>query len=209
VKVPWVNGLSIEQATVTIESAGLTIAISGDSSNPAYGILSQAPDGASEVAKSSVVTVNVGESAAQQKEREDAAAVAHAAADEAARVEAEPNRSPSSAVAGAAVAAGGQCFAQARSFAVAAGQSVVDVDPVWGAPTRDAIPSRLTVRSCSSVEHRAYANESAVMRHLRCWARPKPTLLGPVPARSGSSSAIGGGDGGHATHLVFVGRDGH
>ena len=89
VKVPSVTGLSIEQATSAIESAGLTITVSGDTSNPAYGIVSQTPDAASEVAKSSFVTVIVGESAAQKKEREDAAAVAQAAADEAARVEAE------------------------------------------------------------------------------------------------------------------------
>ncbi len=85
VKVPSVKGLSIQQATAAIESAGLTIKISGDTSNPAYGIISQTPAAASKVAKSSVVTVTVGESVEQKKEREEATA----AADEAARVEAE------------------------------------------------------------------------------------------------------------------------
>jgi len=33
---------------------------------------------------------------------------------------------------GVTVSAGCQCLAQSWSFAVAAGQSVVDVDPVWG-----------------------------------------------------------------------------
>jgi Host cell surface-exposed lipoprotein/PASTA domain len=105
VKGPSVTGLSIEQATAAIESAGLTITISGDTSNPAYGIVSQTPDAASEVAESSVVTVNVGESAPQKKEREDAAAVAQAAADEAARVEAERVAAEQAASAAASAAA--------------------------------------------------------------------------------------------------------
>ena len=112
VKVPSVKGLSIQQATAAIESAGLTITISGDTSNPAYGIISQTPAAGSKVAKSSVVTVSVGESVEQKKEREEAtaaaeAAAAQAAADEAARVEAERVAAEQAAAAEAAAAAAG------------------------------------------------------------------------------------------------------
>ena len=121
VKVPSVKGLSIQQATAAIESAGLTIKISGDTSNPAYGIISQTPAAASKVAKSSVVTVTVGESVEQKKEREEATAAAdkaarveaervaaeQAAADEAVRVEAERVAAEQAAAAEAAAAAAG------------------------------------------------------------------------------------------------------
>lgn len=89
VKTPNLAKLSVKQATAAIKAAGLTITITGDTSDPAYGILSQTPAAGSEVAKASVVTVIVGESTDQKKKREKASAAAEAAADEAARVEAE------------------------------------------------------------------------------------------------------------------------
>lgn len=117
ITVPSVAGLSGHQAASVIESVGLTITISGDTSNPAYGVLSQTPEAGTKVAKSSVVTVSVGESAKQKEEREAASAAAEAsaaqvAADEAARVEAERVAAEQSASSAAAAAAAGSISQQ-------------------------------------------------------------------------------------------------
>jgi len=79
VTVPSLAGLTADNATAKLKALGLTASITGDLSNPAFGVLTQTPAAGSEIVASGVVTVTVGESPAQAKAREKAAADAEAA----------------------------------------------------------------------------------------------------------------------------------
>ena len=86
VTVPSLAGLAPEVATAKLKAFGLTASITGDLSNPAFGVLTQDPAAATQVEPGIVVKVTVGESPAQATARQ----AAETAADvEAARVSAE------------------------------------------------------------------------------------------------------------------------
>ena len=79
VTVPSLAGLGPEVATSKLKALGLVASVTGDLSNPAFGVLSQDPAAGTQVAPSIVVAVTVGESPAQKTAREKAAADAEAA----------------------------------------------------------------------------------------------------------------------------------
>lgn len=88
ISVPSLAGLTPTQATAKLTALGLKISVAGDTSSPAFGVLTQEPAASARVEHGSVVRVNVGESPTQASARQ--AAEAKAAADaEAARVAAE------------------------------------------------------------------------------------------------------------------------
>lgn len=88
ITVPSLAGLTPAQATAKLSTLGLKIVVAGDTSNPAFGVLTQEPASATKVEQGTSVTVTVGESPEQATARQ--AAEAKAAADaEDARVAAE------------------------------------------------------------------------------------------------------------------------
>ena len=125
VTVPSLAGLAPEVATAKLKAFGLTASITGDLSNPAFGVLTQEPAAATQVEPGIVVKVTVGESPAQATARQ--AAEAKAAADaEAARVAAE---AATAAQAEADRVAAEQ--AQAEADEAAAAEAEAEADQGW------------------------------------------------------------------------------
>ena len=172
VKTPNLAKLSVKEGTAAIKAAGLAITVTGDTSDPAYGALSQTPAAGSKVPKGSVVTVVVGESTDQKKEREKASAAAEAAADEAARVEAERIAAEEAATAEAArVEAERVAAKQAAASAAAASEAAAAAAAAGTVSQQNAVRSagdylEYTAFSrtglIEQLEYEGFSNEDAV-----------------------------------------------